>query len=254
MSYYALYEQLQELQQTLPAIADIIHRLDPETRQHSERLALAAQQFGEYLALPQRDRKLLVWGAYIHDIGKSAIPLDILLKPAKLTVSEHQVIKEHTEIGESLCPLPDSMREVAEIIRHHHELWNGTGYPDRLIGEEIPYLVRIVQILDVYDALTHKRCYKRAYSSMEAIGILLIETTKGYYQPELIAEFMTFIEIEDYFSDRSSIVESMMHTNMSNRAMYDMEYTLNISEEIMAQSLQNWQHPFACQSDAISIG
>ncbi|MEA5476758.1 HD domain-containing phosphohydrolase [Pseudanabaena galeata UHCC 0370] len=254
MSYFALYEQLQELQQTLPAIADIIHRLDPETRQHSERLAIAAQQFGEYLALPKRDRQLLVWGAYIHDIGKSAIPLDILLKPAKLTVSEHQVIKEHTEIGESLCPLPDSMREVAQIIRHHHELWNGCGYPDRLMGEEIPYLVRIVQILDVYDALTHKRCYKRAYSSMEAIGILLIETTKGYYQPELIAEFMTFKEIEDHFGDRSSIVESMMHTNMSNRAMYDMEYTLNISEEIMAQSLQNWQHPFLCQSDAISIG
>ena len=254
MSYCALYQQLQELQQTLPAIADIIDRLDPETRQHSERLALAAQQFGEYLALSKRDLQLLVWGAYIHDIGKSAIPLEILLKPAKLTVSEHQVIKEHTEIGESLCPLPDSMREVSQIIRHHHELWNGYGYPDRLMGEEIPYLVRIVQILDVYDALTHERCYKRAYSSMEAIGILLIETTKGYYQPELITEFMTFVEVGEHFGDRSSILESMVHTNMSNRIMYDMEYTLSISEEMIEQSLQNWQHSFPWQSDAISIG
>jgi hypothetical protein len=83
---------------------------------------------------------------------------------------------------------------------------------------------------------------------------LLIETLKGYYQPELIAEFMTFVEVGDHFGDRSSIVESMVHTNMSNRIMYDMEYTLNVSEEMIEQSLQNWQHSFPWQSDAIRIG
>ena len=251
--YATFNQQLQELKQIVPAIAEIIDRLDPETRHHCERLAIAAQQFGEYLALSVGDRQLLVWGAYLHDIGKVAIPTEILLKPSALTAAEKQIIQEHAVIGEVICPLPASMREVAAIVRHHHELWNGTGYPDGLIGEEIPYLARILQILDVYDALTHERCYKRAYSPIEAIAILLIETTKGYYQADLVAEFMTFLEIEDNFGDRSSIAGFMMHTNISNRAMYDTGYPVNLFEELDHVSLQEWEHIFALSSDAMKI-
>ena len=216
MSHYTLNDQLQALKQNLPAIAETIDRLDPETRHHCERLAIAAQSFGEYLALSATDLQMLVWGAYLHDIGKAAIPTDILLKPAALTTAERQIIQEHPALGIAICPLPDSMRAVAEIIHHHHELWNGQGYPDRLAGEEIPYLVRIVQILDVYDAVTNERCYKRAYSNSEAIAILLAETSKGFYQPELIAAFMAYLEVADNFSDRSSEAEFAIYAKMSN--------------------------------------
>ncbi len=251
--YATFNQQLQALKQIVPAIAEIFDRLDPETRHHCERLAIAAQQFGEYLALDNKDLQLLVWGAYLHDIGKAAIPLEILLKPAALTAAERKIIQEHAAIGAEICPLPASMAEVVMIMRHHHELWNGTGYPDRLIEEEIPYLARVLQILDVYDALTHERCYKRAYSPIEAIAILLIETTKGYYQPDLVAEFMTFLEIEDNFGDRSSIVEFMTHTNIRNRAMYDTEYPVHLFEELDHDDLQKWEHLFALSSDAINI-
>lgn len=215
ISYATFNQQLQALKQIVPAIAEIIDRLDPETRHHCERLAIAAQQFGEYLALGNKDLQLLVWGAYLHDIGKAAIPLEILLKPDALTTAERQIIQEHPAIGAEICPLPASMAEVIMIMRHHHELWNGTGYPDRLSGLEIPYLTRVVQILDVYDALTHERCYKRAYSSAEAIAILLAETAKGCYQPELIAKFMEFLEVAEDFSDRASIVEFTIYANMT---------------------------------------
>jgi len=251
--YATFNQQLQDLKEIVPAIAEIIDRLDPETRHHCERLAIAAQKFGEYLALSARDRQLLVWGAYLHDIGKVAIPLEILLKPTTLTAAERQAIQTHATIGAAVCPLPASMREVAEVVRHHHELWNGTGYPDCLIGEETPYLARVLQILDVYDALTHKRCYKRAYSPIEAIAILLIETTNGYYETNLIAEFMTFLEIEDHFGDRSSIAEFMTHTNISNRATYDRKYPVNLFEEFENDSLQEWERLFSLSSDAINI-
>jgi putative two-component system response regulator len=221
MSHYILKEQLQALKQDLPAIAEIIDRLDPETRHHCERLAISAQSFGEYLKLSATDLQMLVWGAYLHDIGKAAIPADILLKPAALTAAERQVIQEHPALGIAICPLPESMKAVAEIIRHHHELWNGQGYPDRLAGEAIPYLVRIVQILDVYDALTHERCYKRAYSSSEAISILLTETAKGFYQSELISEFIAYLESEDGFSDLSNEAEFMIYAKMSNITTHD---------------------------------
>lgn len=222
MSHYTLNEQLQALKQNLPAIAEIIDRLDPETRHHCERLAIAAQNFGEYLGLSATDLQMLVWGAYLHDIGKAAIPADILLKPAALTTAERQIIQEHPALGIAICPLPESMQAVAEIIRHHHELWNGQGYPDRLAGEEIPYLVRIVQILDVYDAITNARCYKRAYSKSEAITILLTETVKGFYQPELIAAFMAYLEVADDLSDRSNEAEFMIYAKMSNSAIHEM--------------------------------
>jgi putative two-component system response regulator len=244
--YYDLNQQLQELQQILPSIAKIIDRLDLETRQHCERLAIAAYRFGKFLGLTESDRQQLVWGAYLHDIGKIGIPERILFKPEPLSDRERQVIQEHSALGAAICPLPASMHEVAAIVRHHHELWNGTGYPDRLAGEEIPYLVRIVQILDVYDALIHDRCYKRAYSPIEAVAILLFETTKGYYQPELISQFITFIEVEDNFGERSGKLDFMLHTNINHRDIYEMGYPanlpVNLLEAIDYQIIQDWKH------------
>jgi len=109
-------------------------------------------------------------------------------------------MQRHVQLGENICQSHCLTQDVIDIVRYHHERWNGSGYPSGLAGEDIPYLAQVMQILDVYDALTHARSYKPAFSPAQALDILAEETTKGYYQPELMQQFFAFITTE---SDRT---------------------------------------------------
>jgi putative two-component system response regulator len=124
--------------------------------------------------------------AYLHDIGKVGIPDKILFKPGPLDPEEWEIIKGHAARGEKLCSQTRSLSAVLPAIRHHHEKWNGTGYPDGLAGEQIPLLARIIQIAEIYDALTTVRPYKRACSPHEALEILREEAAKGWRDPQLV--------------------------------------------------------------------
>ena len=148
-----------------------------------------AAAMGVTLGLPPHDVLALQWGGYLHDVGKVAIPDHILFKPGRLNAEQWEVMKSHAERGERICSSMRSLAPVLPIIRHHHERWDGSGYPDGLKGEEIPLLARILQLADIYDALTTARPYKPAFSSEEAIQILNGEVEQGLRDPALVAAF-----------------------------------------------------------------
>lgn len=198
-----LNEDLDHAAKVLFSIANTIESRDPNTGDHCARLVQRGQQFGQFLGLSRTDIRNLVWGAYLHDIGKVGIPDNVLLKTGKLTPQEWEVMQQHVLIGEEICKPLRTMRGVLPIIRHHHERWDGSGYPDGLAGDEIPLLAQVFQLIDVYDALTSERPYKKAFSPEESLGIILAETERGWRNPELMHKFATFIRQEHCFPPHS---------------------------------------------------
>ena len=168
--------------------------------------------------MSERDRELLILGAYLHDIGKYFISTNILDKPTELSPEEWKFIKLHPTIDNTTLQLSQDL-EAVSIIQCHHERWDGSGYPHGLAKEEIPYLARVVQLLDVYDALTHTRSYKKTFSSEKAIAILREETIKGWHQPILVEQFVEFVEkkIEKDPHPVSLIHYSSLHPREANR-------------------------------------
>ncbi|MEH2212446.1 response regulator [Nostoc sp.] len=188
-----LNEDLDHAEQVLFSIAMSIESRDPNTGNHCERLVKLGQAFGEYLNLSRYQIRDLMWGGYLHDIGKVGIPDAVLLKKGELTPEDWQIMQQHVLIGEKICQPLRSMRGVIPIIRHHHERWDGSGYPDRLKGDDIPYLAQVFQLIDIYDALTSERPYKRAFTSAEALLVMQEETDSGWRNPKLMQQFAEFI-------------------------------------------------------------
>jgi HD-GYP domain-containing protein (c-di-GMP phosphodiesterase class II) len=176
---------------------EIVYKLDALTYSHCRYLSILSKHFGDFLQLSAREIELLTLGAYFHDIGKAFVPLNILNKPTSLNSEEWASMRLHPQIDNSILRFPKDMEDILPIIQQHHERWDGSGYPHGLSKEEIPYLARIVQIVDIYDALTHTRSYKRNFSSQTAIAIILEESAKGWYQLELVELFLAFIASEE---------------------------------------------------------
>lgn len=188
-----LNEDLDHTEQALFSIASAVESRDPITGDHCERLKEMGKGFGEFIHLSRIELRDLLWASYLHDIGKVGIPDSVLLKTDKLSAEEWEIMKQHVVIGERICQPLRTMRGVLPIIRHHHERWDGSGYPDGLAGNDIPYLAQVFQIIDIYDALRSERPYKRAFTSEEALTIFREETAKGWRNPELITQFIEFI-------------------------------------------------------------
>src|ERR1035437_6889770 len=162
-------DSLDEAESILFAMARIVDTRDSDTGDHCERLAELSVLIGTVIGLPPEDLTALRQGGYLHDIGKVATPDAILFKPGPLNSEEWAIMRQHTTIGESICRPMRSLRPVLPIIRHHHERWDGGGYPDGLRGEQIPLLARILQVADIYDAITTARPYKPAFTHEHAI-------------------------------------------------------------------------------------
>lgn len=188
-----LNEDLDHASQVLFSIARAVESRDPNTGDHCERLVNLSDAFGGYLNLSRAQRRDLMWGSYLHDIGKVGIPDAVLLKTEKLTPKEWEVMRQHVLIGERICQPLRTMRGVIPIVLHHHERWDGSGYPYHLVGDQIPYLAQVFQIIDIYDALTSDRPYKRALSQAEALKVLVAESNRGWRNPELVQQFISFI-------------------------------------------------------------
>lgn len=189
-----LNEDLDHAEQVLFSIARAVESRDPNTGNHCERLVKMAKAYGEYIQLPRAEIRNLMWGGYLHDIGKIGIPDAVLLKPGRFTPEEREIMNEHVLIGEKICQPLRTMRGVIPIIRSHHERWDGSGYPDGLVGDDIPDLAQIFQLLDIYDALTSERPYKSAFTPEEALEIIAEETQKGWRNPKLVQQFSEFIQ------------------------------------------------------------
>ena|SRR5688572_1209078 len=185
----AAIDSLEEAETILFALAQAVEKRDKYTGDHCDRLAHYSVALGLALGLPRQHLIALHRGGYLHDIGKVCVPDVILFKKGPLTEEEWVVMRAHTTKGEDICRPMKTLAPVMPIIRNHHERWDGTGYPDGLKGEEIPLLARILQISDIYDALTTARPYKPALSSEEALQILEDEVRRGWRDPELVSLF-----------------------------------------------------------------
>jgi putative two-component system response regulator len=182
-------DSLEEAETILFALAQAVEQRDKHTGDHCQRIATYSVALGLALGLSRQELVALYRGGYLHDIGKIAVPDAILFKNGKLTEEEWVVMRAHTTKGEEICRPMKSLSLVWPIIRSHHERWDGTGYPDGLAGEQIPLLARILQIADVYDALTSQRPYKRAFTHEESIAILQEESDKGWRDSALVGLF-----------------------------------------------------------------
>jgi putative two-component system response regulator len=179
-----------EAEEILFSLAVAVEQRDRHTALHCERLAWIGVALGIAMGLARSSLAALYRGAYLHDIGKVGIPDSILFKPGKLTAEEWVVMRSHAARGEEICRPMKSLAPVLPIIRHHHERWDGSGYPDGLRGEQIPLLARVLQIADIYDSLTSPRPYKPAFSDAQSLSIIEQETGQGWRDPEIVQLFL----------------------------------------------------------------
>lgn len=183
-------EELEQAENMITTLALTIEARDIYTAGHCVRLASYAVELGERLGLGQEELGGLRLGGFLHDLGKIRVPDAVLLKPGPLTTDEWRMIREHPDAGDRLATPMRTLLLVRPLIRHHHERVDGRGYPDKLVGEEIPHLARVMAVVDVYDALRTRRPYKPALEEAEALRILLGGARTGHLDPEIVRVFM----------------------------------------------------------------
>jgi putative two-component system response regulator len=189
-SVFPSVDLLDESEAVLFALAQAVEQRDSITGGHCERLAITSLAMGMAMCLDHTSLAVLYRASYLHDVGKVGIPDAILFKPARLTAEEWVLMRSHPARGVEICRHLQQLAPVLPLIRHHHERWNGTGYPDGLRGTQIPLLARVLQVADIYDALTNARPYKPAYSSKQAVQIIEEETSRGWRDPEIVSIFL----------------------------------------------------------------
>ena len=171
------------------SLARSIDAKDASSAGHSDRVREYSAALGATIRLSEDELGALRTASLVHDLGKIAVPDSILFKPSPLTPVEMEVVRQHPVVGESICAPLKSFREALPIIRHHHERMNGSGYPDGLKGEEIPLAARVTQVVDVYDALTTDRSYRKAFGSEAALSVMESEVSRGWLDAPLVREF-----------------------------------------------------------------
>lgn len=190
----AVFQQVicQGVIETLRVLVNVVEARDVYTRFHSQRVARYALGIAEHMNLPQEDKDVLKIAALLHDIGKLVIPDSILLKPDKLTPEEFEIVKYHPVVGdEILAPLRFFQKE-RQVVRYHHERWDGSGYPEGLFGESIPLLARIAAVADSFDAMTSERLYRKSMS-FEAAFKEIKELANIKYDPAVVNAFEIFL-------------------------------------------------------------
>jgi putative two-component system response regulator len=187
-------DELETADSVLCMLGLSVEARDPYTEGHCERLARYAEDLGRFLRLEEESIVALERGGYLHDLGKIAVPDEILKKGSDLTPAEWEIMKRHPVTGEAICRPLKSLRLVLPIIRHHHEHSDGSGYPDGLRAGEIPLLPRILQVVDIYDALRTARPYKPALGHEQAVTTMRAEARSGLWDQELVAEFFSMLD------------------------------------------------------------
>lgn len=170
------------------SLGNAIAKRDSDTDAHNYRVTYYAVALAEAIGLPTREISDLVAGAFLHDVGKIGIPDSILLKPGKLTDVEFQIMKTHVVLGIEIVADNQWLTGAACTIRHHHERFDGSGYPDGLVGDAIPRVARIFAVVDVFDALTSERPYKKPMGLAEALSIIEHESGQ-HFDPDVVASF-----------------------------------------------------------------
>jgi diguanylate cyclase (GGDEF)-like protein/putative nucleotidyltransferase with HDIG domain len=201
-SYYSILEELKtdmdekhiDLISSIKTLISVINAKDRYTYAHTERVVIYSELLAKQLGLSENDKKVLRFGAYLHDIGKIEIPKDVLSKRTKLTEDEWNLLKTHPENGVEIVKTVEALKNVCPLILYHHERYDGKGYPAGLKGEDIPYLARILNVADSFDAMTSNRPYSHRKKISEAIEELE-RCSSTQFDPELITEFVKVIEL-----------------------------------------------------------
>jgi len=187
-------DELETADSVLCTLGLSVEARDPYTEGHCERLARDAADLGRFLGVDGESIVALRRGGYLHDLGKIVVPDEILKKGSDLTPAEWEIMKQHPVTGEAICRPLKSLRLVLPIIRYHHEHSDGSGYPDGLREGEIPLLPRILQVVDIYDALRTARPYKPALGHEQAVLTMSAEARVGLWDEELVAEFFRMLD------------------------------------------------------------
>ncbi len=168
-----LVEMREMFTQTISALAQAVDKRDPFTSSHSLRVKEIASDIGRVMRLNSGEMEALEWGGLLHDVGKIGVPDHVLLKPDRLTKEERQLMNSHPVLGAQIIAPVTKLAPELPIIRHHHEWYNGSGYPDRLLGEEIPKLARVLHVADAFEAMTAARPYRmKPLTHEQALGEL----------------------------------------------------------------------------------
>ncbi|GEM46933.1 HD domain-containing phosphohydrolase [Deinococcus cellulosilyticus] len=188
-----LHQLASSREETLRTLGIVLEHRDFETRGHTDRVVELSVDLGRTLGLGEEELLALRWGAFLHDTGKMAISDAILLKPGRLTPEEFEVVKKHSQIGfDMLRHIPTLTRESLQVVLHHHEKWDGTGYPAGLKGTGIPFLARIFTVVDVYDALVSRRPYKEPFSHEDAMQEIE-RCSGGMFDPGVVVAFSSLM-------------------------------------------------------------
>lgn len=182
----ALDDLEENLESVVHCLVRAVEAKDPYTAGHSERVAEYSVRIGKYLGLGPFELRILELGALVHDVGKIGIPDAVLGKPDRLTEEEFEIIKTHPAVGEEILKRFRLFKDCLPIVRWHHERLNGTGYPDGLMADEIPFLVRISAVADAFDAMTSNRAYRAGMPAERAIEILVVEAESGKMDPMVV--------------------------------------------------------------------
>ncbi|HEY1858829.1 MAG TPA: HD domain-containing phosphohydrolase [Gemmataceae bacterium] len=193
-----LTDELETAQSVLFALARAVEAKSAYTHGHAERVTAYALLLADEIHLERGRREILRQGALLHDIGKISIPDAILDKPGALTVEEYEVVKQHTVQGARIVEPLRSLRETVPLIRSHHERLDGKGYPDGLRGDEISLLVRILAVVDVYDALSSLRPYRAAIPLPACLSILRESAAGGGLDRELVEHFASVLDANGF--------------------------------------------------------
>ncbi len=187
-SFHLVQEEFQEMM----ALARSVEEKDEATQGHCSRIERLALHTGERLGLTGDQLITLSYAAYLHDVGKVKVPDDILNKPDSLTDEEWKEMRKHPDYGAEMLKEKEFLREAAEVVRAHHERYDGTGYPRGLQGEEIPIEARIIAVVDAYDAMTSDRPYRPAMSKEEALEELK-KNAGTQFDPRVVNAFLLVI-------------------------------------------------------------
>ena len=196
--YYNILDEIDPSidKKSLESVANMLNNInmkDKYTYGHSERVVIYAKKFATYLQMKDKDKKELLLGAYLHDIEKLEISKELLTKREKLSESEFNILRQHPTLGSDLVSSIKEFADVIPLIKYHHEKYDGTGYPSKLKGDDIPYLARILTIIDSFDAMTSKRPYNIRKDYKQAIGEL--EKCSGsHFDPELVYKFIEMLQ------------------------------------------------------------
>jgi putative nucleotidyltransferase with HDIG domain len=181
--------------ETVLSLAKAVDARDSYTSDHSQRLAVWAESVAVELGCDESEIQDILWAALLHDIGKIGVPDDILRKPGPLTEAEWSIMKQHPIIGAEIIDPVRSLSEVAPLIRAHQEKYDGSGYPDGLVGEAIPLGARILAVVDAYSAITDDRVYRQARSHAEAVEELR-RCAGTQFDPQVVEVFLALLARE----------------------------------------------------------